>query len=116
MEWLGEGEGKLSSDYIKSVILAANDTIDVPLGHACVWTYMPKDGSIDEPEKSSKGKLIFQWLLTEKPPSNTAPLAAQEIHHTATKHMTAQGSKKPWSDITESLLTWVGRVQSGLTT
>ena len=84
----------------------------VPLGHACVWCFLPKDGSSDKPDKAPKGKLICQWLLPDEVNIDASNIAAAtEVKHSIAKHMSARGSAKPWVDFKDSMQEWTSKLK-----
>jgi hypothetical protein len=109
-DWFGEGENKLRGDDFNPIVLSTNESVAVPFGYACLWCFMPGDGAIDsKPDKSMKGKLVLQWMLPASiVVDDVNKLAATEIKHVVSKHLSSQaGDKKPWVDIKASINSWV---------
>ena len=111
LEWFGKGENKSRAEDCKAAKLGVNEMIQIPLGFARVWTFLPKDGAIDTPESNPKGKLLAQQLLSEAPEIGENKLAAKEIKHNPSKFTNPQGANTPWGDIKNPIVQWLEQLK-----
>eukprot|EP00972_Heterocapsa_arctica_P045366 6697148-Heterocapsa_arctica.AAC.1 len=92
------------------VVLRKGEGLALPVGMSVLWSFCPASGAMDKPEKACKGKLLIQWSLLDTPKCSSK-MALQEVTHSFGKLMALTGTKRPWNNIKDSILEWLGKVE-----
>jgi hypothetical protein len=107
--WFGD-DSELSEKDFCFFYLSQGEGVAMPLGCACLWSYVPLQGQTEKPEKATKGKVLVQWTLGEDPASAKAipddKVSAVEISHRFARLVAQHGSAKPWADLKDDLGEW----------
>ena len=105
--WFSD-ESDLSGDDFDIFVLAAGETIWVPMGVVCMFSSIPSSGQLEKTEKAQKGQLLVQWSLLEGEKAAGIENGVEvELKHDIGKVLRAHEASAPWKDIATPLSAWL---------